>query len=197
MTKSEFWKLISVIVVIALVVTFVEIRFPFSKQDDGAAQLGMTNLTALTLDETLDVTGATSLGDTLDVTGATSLGDALDVTGATSLSSTLNVTDTSTFDGEFIFTKQEITPTTGSTLTPTATFYIINTSGAVTITLGTTGAVAGQLLILYGKDANNVTIADTDILTTTGNALVIGQYDIAVFVYNGTAWVELLLATDS
>ena len=172
MTKSEFWKLISVIIVIALV-TFVGVRFPTEQQNDESAQLGMTNLTALTLDETLDVTGATSL------------------------SSTLNVTDTSTFDGEFIFTKQEITPTTGSTLTPTATFYIINTSGEVTITLGTTGAVAGQLLILYGKDANNVTIADTDILTTTGNALVIGQYDIAVFVYNGTAWVELLLADDS
>lgn len=172
MTKSEFWKLISVIVVIALV-TFVGVRFPTGQQDDESTQLGMTNLTALTLDETLNVTGATSL------------------------SSTLDVDDASSFDGEFIFTKQEITPTTGSTLTPAATFYIINTSGAITITLGTTGAVAGQLLMLYGDDNNNITVADTNILTTTGNALVIGQYDIALFVYNGTAWVELLLAADS
>ncbi len=90
-----------------------------------------------------------------------------------------------------------ISPATGSTLTPTYSVYKIDTSAAITMTLGTTGAVSGQLLILYGDDNYTVTINDTNLLSTTGNALSVGQYDVAVFIFNGSKWVEWLLAADS
>ncbi|MBN1535197.1 MAG: hypothetical protein JW908_00590 [Anaerolineales bacterium] len=177
--------------------------------DHGKLAGGTTNLGALALDETLSVTGATSLGSTLAVTGNTSVGGTLGATGATTLGSTLSVTgaatlgstvsaaDAVTFSGETIYATAEFTPTAGQTLTPAATFYVIGSSGAVSMTLGTTGATAGQMLMLYGDDANTVTINDTNLKSTSGAALSLGQYDIAVFIFNGTDWVEWLLAADS
>lgn len=86
----------------------------------------------------------------------------------------------------------KITPTSGSTLTPTHTFYEVNSAGAITMTLGTTGAVAGQLLYLYGDDNYTVTINDTNIRSSDGNAVAIGQYDMVVWIFEDTEWIELL-----
>lgn len=85
-----------------------------------------------------------------------------------------------------------VTVTNGLVITPAYTVYALDSAGAVTLTLGAS-ASEGQLLYLIGDDANNVTVADTNIRTSTGNALVIGQYDVAAFVYQDSEWIELLL----
>jgi hypothetical protein len=53
------------------------------------------------------------------------------------------------------------------------------------------------MLILYGDDAHNILIADTNLLSSTGSALTVGQYDVCALIFNGTAWVELYLLADS
>ncbi len=117
------------------------------------------------------------------------------------LSGTLAVTGASTFTGATtsgitILTATALTPATGSTLTPTASFYIIHTTGNITMTLGTT-ATAGQVIYLYGDDANTITINDTNILTHDGAALSIGQYDMVGMIYMGTKWVQFFEVANS
>jgi hypothetical protein len=86
--------------------------------------------------------------------------------------------------------------TPGQTLTPAYTVYALDTTGAISMTLAASGD-EGQLLILIGDDANNITINDTNIRTSTGSALVIGQYDVVMFVYQDSEWLELLLLANS
>jgi hypothetical protein len=78
----------------------------------------------------------------------------------------------------------------GDTLTPTYTIYALDTSAAVTLTLAAS-ATEGQLLVLIGDDANNVTIADSNVRTNDGSAQVIGQYDVIVWVYQDNEWIEI------
>jgi hypothetical protein len=195
--KENLKKIGYFLLVIILAASLAYWMVEYSPFHRGVIAGGTTNLTALALDETLSVTGATSLGSTLDVTGASSLSSTLGVTGAATLASTMSVADKATFSGETVFASSAITPTTGSTLTAAATFYVVNSSGAITMTLGTTNATTGQMLMLYGDDANTVTINDTNLLSTTGSALSLGQYDMIVLIFNGTKWVEWLLAADS
>jgi hypothetical protein len=65
------------------------------------------------------------------------------------------------------------------------------------MTLGTGSVSTGQLVAIYGDDNNTITINDTNVKTTTGSALSVGQFDLAVFIFDGTYWVEWLLAADS
>jgi hypothetical protein len=180
---------------------------------------------ATTLGSTLGVTGATTLGSTLGVTGATTLSSTLGVTGASTLTGavaanggltvdstafivadtsgnvttagTLTAGDKATFSGETVWAQSWITPTSGSSLTIAASYYVVNTTGAITLTLATTGATAGQIVTLYGDDNNNVTINDTNLLSSDGNAIVLGQYDIVILLFNGTKWVELSKTANS
>ena len=117
--------------------------------------------------------------------------------GNASFAGTLGVTGNATFSSKIIYAMTNITPTTGSTLTASVAFYKVHSAGNITMTLGTSGATAGQLLILYGDDAYTVTINDTNIRTTTGSAIALGQYDVMVWIYSGAAWIEELLAVDS
>lgn len=135
-----------------------------------------------------------SSGGTLDVqSGAT-----LNMAGTLSSSGgTVAFTDDVSVSGRVIYTVSDITPANGSTLNPSATYYNVNSSAGVTITLGTSGAVTGQMLYLYGDDNNTITIADTNILTSDGNAATIGQYDVLVFVYNGSKWAQVSKSANS
>ena len=85
----------------------------------------------------------------------------------------------------------DATITDGETLTPTVTAYALDSAGAVTMTLGAVGT-DGQLLILMGDDNNTITIADTNIRTSDGNAITLGQYDTVAFVYQDNEWLQLL-----
>ena len=117
--------------------------------------------------------------------------------GNASFGGTLGVTGNATFSSKLIYASTNITPTNNSTLTASVAFYKVHSTTNVTFTLGTSGATAGQLLILYGDDAYTVKIKDTNIRTTTGAAIDLGQYDVMVWIYSGTEWIEELLAVDS
>ncbi|RPI64649.1 MAG: hypothetical protein EHM48_00415 [Planctomycetaceae bacterium] len=140
----------------------------------------------LTLDDATQVTGA------LDLLGAVS-----NSTGVLNFNDSATVTGDLTVNGEGIYASTAITPSNLSTVTPAVSFYTINSSTNVTITLGTSGATVGQMLILYGDDANTVTIADTNIRTSSGAALTLGQYDVVIFIYAGGAWIEISISANS
>jgi len=85
----------------------------------------------------------------------------------------------------------------GDTITPTVTVYSLDTSGAVTVTLAAS-ADEGQLLVLINDDANATIIADTNLRSSDGNAITLaGAYDIAVFIYQDSEWLELLNIANS
>lgn len=88
------------------------------------------------------------------------------------------------------------TITDGETLTPTVTIYNLDSAGAVTVTLAASGT-EGQLLILCGDDANNITVADTNVRTNDGGVQVIGQYDCISWVYIDSEWLELSESNNS
>jgi len=92
--------------------------------------------------------------------------------------------------GNLKLTAADITPTAGQTITPAYGMYVVNSSGAVSMTLAAPAA-AGQILYLYGDDANTVTVNDTNIRSTDGNAVTFGQYDLVEFVSSATEWIHL------
>lgn len=140
---------------------------------------GVSNFTSITLDQDLIAGDDITAGGDLAITGDSSLDGDLTVGGNAILSSTA------------------VTLTGASNFTPASSYYILSSAAVCTITLQTTGAVAGQLLYLYGDDNNSIVVTDNNIKTTTGSALTIGQYDLLGLVFNGTAWVEMFLAADS
>jgi hypothetical protein len=98
--------------------------------------------------------------------------------------------------GNLVLTATEITPTAGQTITPASGMYIINSSGAVSMTLAAP-TVAGQVVYLYGDDNNTVTINDTNIRSTDGNAVTLGQYDVVEFISTATEWIHVAKSADS
>jgi len=154
---------------------------------------------AVTFNSTLDVdgnvssgTGAFTITDDLVVTGASNLRGALsNSTGAVTVTDSLYVTDTGTFAGLLLGGFANETITDGEWLTATVMVYALDSGGNVTMTLGAVGS-EGQTLTLIGDDANTITIADTNIRTSDGNAITLGQYDVAMFVYQDSEWLELL-----
>ena len=148
-----------------------------------------------------DTSGNTVIAGTLAANGGitvdTSNFTVNGTTGALLTASTFSAGDKSTFNGEVVYATSEITPASGSSLTVGYTAYLINTSGNITMTLATTGATAGQIVIIYGLDANNITINDTNLKSSDGNTIVLGQYDICIFFFDGTSWVELSKTANS
>lgn len=177
----------TVVAVLALLVAGAAVFLQLSAMQapEPAAIESATVLTDLTLEDDLVV------GDDASVTGD------LAVTGTSSVTGVQTFTDAASFAGETIYTRSWITPTAGQTLSPSATFYTVGSTGAVSMTLGTSGVTLGQVVYLYGVDNNTVTINDTNLRSSTGNALSLGQYDIAGFIYNGVEWVEMFLLADS
>lgn len=85
-----------------------------------------------------------------------------------------------------------ITVTDGQTITPTTySGYRLNAAGAVTITLAACSNDF-QPLILYGEDAQTITIADSNIRTSDGAAASIGQYDLWVGECINSEWNEVV-----
>jgi len=121
--------------------------------------------------------------------------------GAARFDGTTALNDDVTVAEAIVYTAGTVTPVQGGvTLVADLTFYYVISGGAYSMTLGTSGAVDGQMLILYGRDANNVTINDINLLSSSGGALTLGQYDIATFIYIGgsvNTWAEISLIADS
>lgn len=150
--------------------------------DLGPVDYGTTHYTAVEAED-LTATDDLAVGDNAAITGLLTVGETLGVTGNATFagSATLDTTITE---------RTTLTATT-TTITPTHTFYALDSAAAVTITLAASGT-DGQMLVLIGDDANTITIADTNIRTSDGNALTLGQYDIVVMQYLDSEWHEWL-----
>ena len=120
----------------------------------------------------------------------------LEVNGAADLDGTVNVAGAVTLQGAFYSSFTDLAVSDGDTVTPTFTTYALDSSGNVTITLAATGA-EGQLLVLIGDDANDITINDTNVRTNDGGVQVINQYDIIMWVYQDAEWVEISESSNS
>ena len=189
-----------------------DVDFDSTVNVDGAATLNSTLDVdgAVTLNSTLDVdgnitsgTGAVTITDSVNITGAVDVDSTLNADGAVTLNSTLDVdgnvssgtgaftvADSIAITGLFYPSFADETITDGETLTPTVTVYALDSAGAVTMTLAASG-VEGQLLILIGDDANDITINDTNIRTNDGAAQVLNQYDVLMLVYQDSEWIEI------
>lgn len=166
--------------------------------DDVAVTDQLTAGGAVTVTGNFKVGGTTDLvGNVSSSTGALTITDSVNATGAVDFDSTLNVDGASTLVGNVTLSAllkpgfADETITDGETLTPTKTVYALDSAGGVTMTLAAS-ASEGQLLFLVGDDANTITIADTNIRSSDGNAITLGQYDAAAFVYQDSEWIELL-----
>jgi len=82
------------------------------------------------------------------------------------------------------------TITATQTLTPSATFYQLDPSAEITVTLAPCNS-AGQMLILYNDDAQTVNIADSDLLPS--GAFTMTQHDIFVGLCDGADWLKMHL----
>ena len=89
-----------------------------------------------------------------------------------------------------------ITLTAGQTVTPTYGLYILSATGAVSMTLAACNA-PGQQVFLYGDDNQTITVNDTNIRSTDGNAVTLGQYDMVGFMCSGTEWDHILKSANS
>jgi hypothetical protein len=105
------------------------------------------------------------------------------------------VSDDATIYGFLNLDDTNLTVTT-ATITPTVTMYHADSAGAVTWTLPAC-SVNGQLLIIYGDDANTITIADSNIRSTDGNAITVGQYDVVVLICVDTEWNHVAKSANS
>jgi len=163
-------------VIIAIVTTIVSITlgvtYPLPPALTGAdVTLGATHFTNVSAE---DVT----ISDDLTVADAAAITGDLTITGSLSPS------------GPTILSSESVTPTAGQTITPNTTLLIINSSGAVSMTLAAC-TDTGTVLITYGDDANTVTINDTHIKTNDGAAQTLGQYDAITWICAASLWIEL------
>lgn len=118
------------------------------------------------------------------------------LTGDHSVSGTQGVTGNQTLSALAIHSSTTVTVTDGLTITPTTSLQIWDAGGAVTVTLAACSNT-GQVLYTYGNDAQTITVADTNILTTDGNAVTLGQYDIIEWLCVSTKWVHIAKSANS
>lgn len=119
---------------------------------------------------TVDNSGNTAVAGTLTVTGTSTL------VGNASASANLTVDTDLTVDDTFNIDDTAYTLTGTQTLTPTASYYEMNPSGQLTVTLAA-ACTAGDLYLFANKANQTVTFVDTNIRTTDGNAVALNQYD--------------------
>ena len=170
---------------------------------------GDTDLDAVSISETLGVTGATTLSSTLAVTGATTLSDTLGVTGATTLT-TLTTSGISSLRSDVKVGADEsgnnakvtIASATGNLSSDGSGSFgtTLGVTGATTLgnTLGVTGATTlGGTLAVTGLASLNAGIAvDTDKFTVadaTGNTVIAGTLALTGA---GTFTADLLPSAD-
>ena len=180
--------------VVVLLVAFGAIGGPVIP--DAPTARGTTNFTNLDLSGTLTVDGASTLTGALTMTGAIDAASTINAAGTVAAEGAMTVAGTTTLSGLLVLSAADVTIEDSSTLTPTKTVYNMDSAGAVGTTLAASG-VEGQLLILVGDDDNAITIADTNIRSSNGGTIAVGQFDVVVFVYIDSEWVELLLIANS
>lgn len=93
-----------------------------------------------------------------------------------------------TLSGKLVQSTSSITLTAGQLITPTKSTYLLSSTGAVSMTLAPCSADTVSFVALYGDDNNTITVNDTNIYTTDGNAVTLGQYDVTGWVCAGTKW---------
>ena len=120
----------------------------------------------------------------------------LELDGALDADSTANIAGNLTLQALLLSSFANITVTNGYTLTPTVNTYALDSAGAVTMTLAAS-ASEGQWLILIGDDANTITINDTNLRSSDGNAITLGQYDVAILVYQDSEWLLVSSSANS
>ena len=182
--KDALLVLISVVLSIALSLATQAI-YPNAPPptDDTIVSLGTSHFTNL---EAQDITAT----DDLTVTDDASIGGDLTLTGALALTGAFASGGSNTLD-LVIFEHTALTVTNGSTLTPTHTFYSLDTAAAVTITLAAS-ATEGQLLVLINDDANATIIADTNLASADGNKITMTNADdMAILIYQDSKWHEI------
>lgn len=102
-----------------------------------------------------------------------------------------------TIGGMLLQSSTAITLTTaGQTITPSYGLYILSATGAISMTLAACDA-PGQVVYLYGDDNQTITVNDTNIRSTDGNAVTLGQYDMVGFMCSGTEWDHLFKSANS
>jgi len=151
---------------------------------DTLMEIGQPPISPIATPEAIVQLGTTNFDD-MELSGDLTVGDDLTVTDDASIDGDL------TLSGLTYNSFTNLTITNGYVLTPTKTVYALDSASAVTLTLAAS-ASEGQPLILIGDDANNVTIADTNLRSHDGAALVLGQYDVAMLVYQDAEWIQLV-----
>jgi hypothetical protein len=106
---------------------------------------------------------------------------------------TLGVGDLTMSNGHIYKEFEDLTVTDGETITPTdqADIIALDSGGAVTITIAAC-STDGHELTLIGDDNNTITINATNLRTTDGNALDMGQYDVIKMICQDTEWLLML-----
>ena len=181
-------------------------------------------LEQLTVGKQLDVSGPATFTDdvTVDgtltatdlVTSSTSLAltGALTVTGPSALNGGLTM-DTSAFTvadtsgnmatagkatiGTFLVLAKAtvIAVTAAMAIVPTASFQPLTAAGVITnATLSTSGATAGELVRFVNNSSNSITIGEGSTAKTPSTSVALGQYDSAMFMFDGTYWIEMALS---
>ena len=93
-----------------------------------------------------------------------------------------------TLNDKLVTSSQSYTLTAGQLITPTKSLYVLSASGAVSMTLAPCSSATSKFIVLYGDDNQTITVNDTNIYTTDGNAVTLGQYDVVGFHCVGTKW---------
>jgi hypothetical protein len=189
MTHSRKLQLAALLLVIAFAIPvgllIGSCSSPFSRPDssyDTRVSSGITHFSALSTTN-------------LTVTDDATITDDLTVTDDATVSGDLTVAGTTTLQAIVSLSAANLTVTT-ATITPTVSAYHADSSGAVTWTLPAC-SVNGQLLIIYGDDNNTITIADSNLRSTDGNAVTIGQYDVVLFICFDTEWNHVAKSANS
>ena len=159
----------------------------------GITHFDNLSTTDLTVADDLTVTDDIGAAD-ITVTGAIGAAD-VTTTDDLTVGDDLIVTGNVTLQSLAVLSTTNLAVTT-ATITPTVSAYHADSAGNVTWTLPAC-SVNGQLLLLYGDDANTITIADAALRSTDGNAVTIGQFDLVLLVCFDTEWVHLAKSANS
>lgn len=131
----------------------------------------------------------------VDTINEQSSGSGVTIDGLTIKDGGLGIDGLISIDGGLDLSDVQITDT--QTITPLAsTVYVINSTGAATITM-TACSETGQVVYLYGADDNTITIPDSNVRTDDGGAETFGQYDIRGWMCVGAEWILTIVADNS
>lgn len=110
--------------------------------------------------------------------------------GSATIGNDLAVTDDATIGSDLLATKQtSLTVTSGGTITPTGTYQLITSAGAVG-TSSIAGCTSGRVLVLANSGSNTITLTDTGTLKLGGNA-ALGATDTLTLICDGTNWNQV------